>query len=104
MRALDQLTPDRLMIVGLFMAVLIGLWAVVQRNKTGLARHLTGTRRLQMREALTLGPEGRALLLEAEGRMILIVAGRRTPPRMLDLGAAPAPADPQHPPAPERAA
>jgi hypothetical protein len=83
---LDHLTPDRLLIVGLFLAVLLGLWAAVQRNRTGLARRITGDRRLRMVETLTLGPEGRALLLEAEGRSILVLGGRRGTPCVLDLG------------------
>ncbi|PWK60401.1 hypothetical protein [Roseicyclus mahoneyensis] len=83
---MDQLTPDRLLIVGLFMAALIGVWALVQRNKTGLSKRLSGNRRLHLREALTLGPEGRALLLEAEGRMVLVIGSRRGGGQMLDLG------------------
>ncbi len=89
---MDQLTPDRLLIVGLFLAALIGVWALVQRNKTGLAQRLGGNRRLQMRETLTLGPEGRALLLEAEGRMVLVIGGRRGGTQMLDLGPVATPA------------
>lgn len=87
---MDHLTPDRLLIVGLFLVALIGLWAVVQRNGKGLSRRLSGNRRLRLREALPLGPEGRALLIEADGRMVLVVGGRRGASQMLDLGPAPA--------------
>lgn len=88
---MDHLTPDRLLIVGLFLAALVGAWALVQRHGKGLSQRLTGTRRLHLREALPLGPEGRALLIEAEGRMILVLAQRRAAAQMLDLGPAPAP-------------
>ena len=87
---MDHLTPDRLLIVGLFLAVLIGLWALVQRKGAGLSRRLHGTRRLRLHEALPLGPEGRALLIEAEGRMVLVMGHRRGGAQMLDLGPAPA--------------
>lgn len=87
---MDHLTPDRLLIVGLFLAALIGLWAFVQRHGKGLSQRLTGNRRLHLREALPLGPEGRALLIEAEGRMVLVVGHRRGAAQVLDLGPAPA--------------
>lgn len=89
---MDHLTPDRLIVVGLFLAVLIGLWAVVQRNRTGLARRISGGRRLRVIEVLALGADGRATLIEAEGRMILVLGHRRGAGQMLDLGPA-APTD-----------
>jgi hypothetical protein len=51
---------------------------------------MTAGRRLRLVEALALGPEGRALLIEADGRMVLVVGGRRGPAQVLALDAAPA--------------
>ena len=82
---MDQLAPDRLIIVALFLGAMLILWAYVMRLRTALSARLQGGRRLLLRESLPLG-EGRAVVIEAEGRRVLVVTARRATPALMDLG------------------
>jgi flagellar biogenesis protein FliO len=94
---LDHLSTDRLIVVALFLGALFVLWGVVMRNRATLSARLRGEKRLSLCETLALGPDGRALLIEAEGRRILVLTARRGSPAMMDLGPVPLPPTPEEP-------
>jgi flagellar biogenesis protein FliO len=91
---MDILTPDRLIPLAGFMAVLILIWAVVRLNRPTLAARVRAGRKIEATETLLLGHDARATLLKIEGQQVLVITSRRGPASMMTLPPA-APAAPQ---------
>jgi hypothetical protein len=70
---MDLLPLDKIATLAAFLGGLGVLWFAVLRHRGGLAAHLHRGRRLRLQEALSIGPAGRAMILEEDGRDILVV-------------------------------
>lgn len=90
----DVIRPDQIVTLALFLAVLGLVWLVVRLNRGGLARRITGERRLRLAEVLPLSPADRALIVEADGQSFLLVRCRGAAPLLHPLGQACAEARP----------
>lgn len=77
----------RLVTVTLFLGVLLVAWYFVTRNKTQLAGKIAGDRVMRLRESLALGADGRAFLLDVDGRRIMAVTSKKGATQLLELGA-----------------
>ena len=83
---MDVLTPERLVIVALFLAVLLGARVLVLRNGPRIGKQIMGERRMALVESLALGGQARAHLLTADSDRVLIVNGPRGQLQVLHLG------------------
>ena len=68
---------NELFITAAFLAVLILAWALIWRFRPRIGGMLTQPRAITCLGGTALGNEARAFLIEAEGRKMLVVAGRR---------------------------
>jgi flagellar biogenesis protein FliO len=82
-------TFERILIVVAFLGVL-ALVLVFIRIAKGSGRLPAGVRHKPMRvvSSQVLGPEGRAVVLDVDGRSVLVVLGRKGGTTALDLGSA----------------
>jgi flagellar protein FliO/FliZ len=90
----DVIRPEQIVTLALFLAVLGLVWLLVRMNRHGLARRLTGARRLRLAEVLPLSPADRALIVEADGQSFLLVRCKGAAPLIQPLGPARAEAPP----------
>ena len=70
---MELIPSDKIAVLALFMAGLGLLWLLVQRHRGRLSAPLQRGRRLRVREAASLGPAGRALILSVDGGEYLVV-------------------------------
>ncbi|SPF80089.1 hypothetical protein [Pseudoprimorskyibacter insulae] len=84
---METLSPDRLIIVLLFLGALLALRYYVTRNRDVLSKKISGDRRLKLCEALPING-GRVYLLEADGERLCVVAGGKGAPTVVQLGTA----------------
>jgi flagellar biogenesis protein FliO len=70
---MDLIPFDKIVTLALFMGALGMLWLLVQRHRGRLSAPLQRGRRLRASEATSLGPAGRALILQVDGRDYLVV-------------------------------
>lgn len=90
---MDIISVDQFLVLGLFMAVLGGLWLLVHRNKQGLSQKLNRGKRLQLRESISLGGQAQAALLSVDGRDFLLVHGKAGTAALHPLGETQAPCE-----------
>ncbi len=90
----DVIRPEQIVTLALFLAVLGLVWLVVRLNRGGLARRLSGDRRLRLAEVLPLSPTDRALIVEADGQAFLLLRCKGAAPLIQPLGPARAEARP----------
>ena len=86
---LDVLTPDRILTLAGFFALLALAWAAVRIWRAPLAARLGAARRLEVAEVLPLGGDTRAILMRADGHNVLVVTGRKGGTAMLPLAPEP---------------
>lgn len=85
---MDVLTPDRFLILSAFLGGLLLLWVGVRLFRDPLAARLKPAEQpLELSATLSLGGDGRALLLRAEGQTVLVVTGRKSGTAMIALPA-----------------
>lgn len=84
----DVIRPDQIVTLVLFLAVLGLGWFVVRLKGGGLARRMTGDRRLRLAEVAALSPTDRAMIIEADGRAFLLVRCKGAAPVLRGLGPA----------------
>ena len=77
--------PDQIAIVLVFLTALGVLWFVVQRNRAVFARHLSGTSRLRLADALQIGPGDRALILTVDRTEYLVLRVQGAAPVVVPL-------------------
>ena len=86
---MDTLSPDRLIIVILFLAALFAVRFVVTRHKDTLSHKISGDRRLKLCEALPISGGGRVMLFEADGQSFCIVSHGKSAPAVVPLSSKP---------------
>jgi flagellar protein FliO/FliZ len=84
---MDVIRPEQMAIVTGFLGALGILWFLVQRNRTVLARHVSGSARMRVAEAVPVGPGDRALILAVDDREFLILRVQGAAPVVLPLPA-----------------
>ena len=70
---MDLIPYDKIVTLALFMGALGVIWLLVQRHRGRLSAPLHQGRRLRAGAATSLGPAGRALILQVDGRDYLVV-------------------------------
>ena len=88
---MDHLTYQRAIVVIAFLGILLLLRYVIVRNQATFRGKLTSGRRLKVIETLSLGLSGQVILLEADGRPLLVLSGRKGGLEVRDLPVSPPP-------------
>jgi flagellar protein FliO/FliZ len=70
---MDLIPFDKIVTLTAFLGGLGVVWLLVLRHRGGLRAHLHRGRRLRLSEAAALGPQGRAMILNVDGREFLVV-------------------------------
>ena len=73
---MDLVRFDQGLTLALFSVVLGAAWLFVQRHKQGLGARLNAGRRMTLRDTLALGGQTRALLVQVDGRDLLVIHGK----------------------------
>ena len=73
---MDLVRFDQGLTLALFLMALGGAWLFVQRHRQGLGARLNAGRRMALRETLALGGQSRAILLQVDGRDLLVIHGK----------------------------
>lgn len=82
-----QVSVTQIIVVVGFLAALIAVQIVLQRNARGIGKRLGRGREIQMVEVTALGPNDRLSLVEADGQRILVLTGRHGAGAFMVLGA-----------------
>ena len=82
---MDLVGIRQIVIVAVFLAMLLAVWFVIQRNRTALSARLRGSRRLTLGEVLSLGGDARLTLVRLDGRDFLVATSRRGAPSIVSV-------------------
>ena len=95
-------SPEQLVItVAFLMLLLVVLW-FVKRNRGGIKSKLRISRRMQLIEEMSLGHQQRHHLVEIDGRVILVHAGKGHAASFLTVDGMPAVTDQAPPASPQK--
>jgi hypothetical protein len=83
---MDVITPERLLVMLAFLAVLLGLWAAARVYGNRLPGVKQGpAARIDIAAVKSLGDGSRAILLQVAGTEVLVLTQRRAAPAILHL-------------------
>lgn len=83
-----QVSLTQIIVVVGFLAALIAVQIVLQRNARGIGKRLGRGREVRLLEVAALGPNDRLSLVEADGQRILVLTGRNGAGAFMALGPA----------------
>lgn len=83
-----QVSLTQIIVVVVFLAALIAVKIVLQRNARGIGKRLGRGREIQVVEVTVLGPNDRLSLVEVDGQRILVLTGRHGVGAFMVLGPA----------------
>ncbi|MCH2078847.1 MAG: hypothetical protein MK180_18565 [Rhodobacteraceae bacterium] len=75
---MEPFTPERLLIIAAFVAVLVVMLILVRVNRGTLSSRIKAGRRIEIESAARVGPDAQATLLRIDGARVLVVSGKRT--------------------------
>jgi flagellar protein FliO/FliZ len=84
---MDIVRPEQVLTLVLFLGALCLVWLWVKTNRGGLARKISGDRRMRLVEVAALSPMDRAMILSVDGREFLILRCKGEAPLMRALPA-----------------
>ena len=87
-----QVSLTQIIVVVGFLAALIAVQIVLQRNARGIGKRLGRGREIRVVEVTALGTHDRLSLVETDGQRILVLTGRHGAGAFMALG----PAAPEH--------
>ena len=87
-----QVSLTQIIVVVGFLAALIAVQIVLQRNARGIGKRLGRGREIRVVEVTALGTHDRLSLVEADGQRILVLTGRHGAGAFMELG----PSAPEH--------
>lgn len=82
---MDVISLQQITIVIAFLAILIVVWMLISKKSGTLRGRLGGTKRMQVTEITTLGPQEKALIMQIDDREYLLIQSKKSAPMIMGL-------------------